>query len=175
MNSGQINIHILAMKKQTLLLVTSLALIPGCGNKNEVATTPGHALAAVDASRSTDTPTPAQASEQPSPLGNAKPQPVTAATPDLSNMAIGEKVYKGTCSICHKTGLNGAPRLGNKKDWEPRLAQGNEILYARAIDGYRGSKGSMPSRGSNPRLSDAEVKAAVDYIVANAIPSWSLE
>jgi cytochrome c5 len=163
------------MKKQTLLLLTSLALLPGCGNKNDVATTPGHTLAAVDTSRSADTSTPAQASEQPPQSNNAKRQRDTAAPPDLSYLAIGEKVYKGTCSICHKTGLNGAPRIGNKKDWEPRLAQGNEVLYSRAINGYRGSKGSMPSRGSNPRLSDAEIRAAVDYIVANAIPSWSLE
>lgn len=163
------------MKKQTLLLVTSLVMLPGCSNKNEVATTPGHALAAADASKSEDTSTPAQALEQPPQLNNAKPRPVTAAAPNLSNLTIGHMVYKGTCSICHKTGLNGAPRLGKKKDWEPRLAQGNEVLYARAINGYRGSKGSMPSRGSNPRLSDAEIRAAVDYIVANAIPSWSLE
>jgi cytochrome c5 len=65
--------------------------------------------------------------------------------------------------------------MGSKKDWEPRIAQGNDILYSRAINGYRGSKGSMPSRGSNPRLSEAEVKAAVDYMVANAVPSWSME
>jgi cytochrome c5 len=65
--------------------------------------------------------------------------------------------------------------VGTKKDWEQRLAQGNDVLYSRAINGYRGSKGSMPSRGSNPRLSEAEVKAAVDYIIEHSIPSWSVE
>jgi len=89
--------------------------------------------------------------------------------------AAGENIYKSTCSICHKTGLNGAPRLGSAKDWEPRIAQGNQVLYSHAINGFRGSKGSMPSRGSNARLSESEVKAAVDYMVAHAIPSWELD
>src|SRR3989338_7053078 len=101
--------------------------------------------------------------------GKAVAVPATAATPDL---ATGEKVYKGTCSICHKSGLKGAPRLGKKQDWEARLAQGKEVLYDRAINGYIGKKGSMPSRGSNSRLSEDEVKAAVDYMVVHAIPSW---
>ena len=88
-------------------------------------------------------------------------------------LVTGEKVYKSTCGICHKSGLKGAPRLGIKEDWEARLTQSNEILYNRAINGFRGKKGFMPSRGSNSKLSDAEVKAAVDYMVVHAIPSWS--
>jgi cytochrome c5 len=104
------------------------------------------------------------------PAAAAASSPVTA--PDL---ATGQKIYKSTCSICHKSGLRGAPRLGNKNDWEERLAQGNEILYDRAINGYRGKKGSMPSRGSNTKLSVDEVKAAVDYMVAHAVPSWTME
>lgn len=96
----------------------------------------------------------------------------TAAAPDL---ATGGKVYKSTCSICHKSGLRGAPRLGSKQDWESRLAQDKEILYDRAVNGYRGKKGNMPSRGSNTKLSVNEVKAAVDYMIEHAIPSWSME
>ena len=88
-------------------------------------------------------------------------------------LVTGEKVYKGTCSICHKSGLKGAPRLGIKEDWEARLTQSNEILYEHAVNGFRGKKGFMPSRGSNAKLSDAEVRAAVDYMVVHAIPSWS--
>ena len=65
--------------------------------------------------------------------------------------------------------------MGSSKAWESRIAQRKEVLYQHSINGFRGSKGSMPSRGSNPRLSEAEVKAAVDYIVENAIPSWSIE
>lgn len=91
----------------------------------------------------------------------------------VTGHATGEKVYKSTCSICHKSGLKGAPRLGVKEDWEGRLTQSNEILYEHAIKGFRGKKGVMPSRGSNAKLSDAEVRAAVDYMVVHAVPSWS--
>ena len=149
------------MKKQTLLIViASLALLSGCGGKNKEVAVPATA-ATPDAAAAPKPPSTPQPNE-------VKPQTV-AATPDL---ATGEKVYKGTCSICHKSGLKGAPRLGKKQDWEARLAQGKEVLYDRAINGYIGKKGSMPSRGSNSRLSEDEVKAAVDYMVVHAIPSW---
>lgn len=97
----------------------------------------------------------------------------SGSTPAAPGLATGEMVYKSTCSICHKSGLKGAPRLGIKEDWETRLTQSNEILYDHAVNGFRGKKGFMPSRGSNAKLSDAEVKAAVDYMVVHAIPSWS--
>ncbi|MDP2695579.1 MAG: c-type cytochrome [Gallionella sp.] len=145
------------MKKQTLIVIASLALLSGCGGKGKEVAVPA-----------TATPDMAAAPKPLSAPHEVKPQTVAAA-PDL---ATGEKVYKGTCSICHKSGLKGAPRLGKKQDWEARLAQGNEVLYDRAINGYIGKKGSMPSRGSNARLSEDEVKAAVDYMVVHAIPSW---
>ncbi len=149
------------MKKQTLIVIASLALLSGCGDKSkeEVAVPVAAAAPGVAAA-----PKPLSAPQP----NEVKPQ-TAAAAPDL---ATGEKVYKGTCSICHKSGLKGAPRLGKKQDWEARLAQGNEVLYDRAINGYIGKKGSMPSRGSNARLSEDEVKAAVDYMVVHAIPSW---
>jgi len=50
--------------------------------------------------------------------------------------------------------------------WEPRLEQGVATLYDHAINGYTGSAGMMPARGGNPTLSDAEVQAAVDYMLA---------
>ena len=146
------------MQKQILVLIASFTLLCGCGGKNkEIAAS---------------TPATAPLSAQQPPQNDAKPQPVSVASPDP---ATGEKVYKSTCSICHKSGLNGAPRLGSKKDWESRLAQGSEVLYGHALNGFRGSRGSMPSRGSNPRLSEIEVRAAVDYMTAHAIPSWTME
>lgn len=96
------------------------------------------------------------------------------AAPDAATLSLGERVYKTTCSICHQSGLRGAPKIGSAHDWESRLAQGKETLYKRAIGGYRGEKGSMPSRGSNAKLSENEVKAAVDYMVVHAIPAWSI-
>ena len=157
------------MQKQILIAIASLALLSGCGGKNKEVAAPVSAPAATATPNAAAAPMPPSA-PQPQP-NEPKPQAVATA-PDL---ATGEKVYKGTCSICHKSGLKGAPRMGNKQDWESRLAQGNEILYDRAINGYIGKKGSMPSRGSNARLSENEVKAALDYMVAHAIPSWTWE
>ena len=100
----------------------------------------------------------------------AAPGIVPAAAESPKEISAGEKVYRNTCSICHRLGLKGAPRLGDQDDWALRLAQGNEILYVHAVKGYRGSKGSMPSRGSNAKLSEGEVKAAVDYMVWYSMP-----
>ena len=62
----------------------------------------------------------------------------------------------------------GAPKPGDKADWGPRIAQGNDMLYKHAIEGFNGAKGSMPARGGNPALKDDEVKAAVDFMVAQS-------
>ena len=61
--------------------------------------------------------------------------------------------------------MAGAPLPGNKDEWAPRIAQGNDTLYKHAIEGYTGAKGLMPARGGNPKLTDDEVKAAVDFMV----------
>lgn len=100
----------------------------------------------------------------------AAPPPSPVGSAPLHDLATGEKVYRHTCSICHRVGLKGAPRLGDGKDWASRLSQGNEVLYDHAIHGYRGKKGSMPSRGSNAKLSEDEVKAAVDYMAWYSVP-----
>jgi cytochrome c5 len=79
--------------------------------------------------------------------------------------ADGEKTYKTVCFACHGTGVAGAPKLGDKANWGPRIAQGNETLYTHAIKGFTGKKGMMPAKGGNPSIADADVKAAVDYMV----------
>ena len=149
------------MQKQTLVVIASLALLYGCGGKDKEVALPAPAAVAAPNTAAAPMP-PAAPQSQPN---EAKPQ-AAAAAPDL---ATGERVYKSTCSICHKSGLGGAPRIDNKKDWESRIAQGNEVLYDRAINGYRGSKGFMPPRGSNIKLSENEAKAAVDYMVAHTM------
>jgi cytochrome c5 len=79
--------------------------------------------------------------------------------------ADGQKVYQSVCAMCHRTGVAGAPKLGDVAAWEGRIAQGIDVLYERSIKGFKGDKGTMPARGGRASLSDAEVKAAVDYIV----------
>jgi cytochrome c5 len=80
----------------------------------------------------------------------------------------GEAVFNQTCQVCHGAGVAGAPKVGDKADWGPRVAQGKDTLYQHAIGGFTGKKGVMPPKGGNTALADADVKAAVDYMVAKA-------
>lgn len=76
----------------------------------------------------------------------------------------GKSVYEKTCALCHGPGLAGAPKYGNKAEWAARLKAGTAKLYASAL---KGTANGMPGKGGNLTLSDAEVKAAVDYLVAS--------
>jgi cytochrome c5 len=86
-----------------------------------------------------------------------------AAAPAVNEQ--GKSVFGKTCAMCHAAGVAGAPKPGDKADWGPRIAQGNDVLYKHALEGFTGSKGQMPARGANAALPDAEIKAAVDYMV----------
>ena len=87
---------------------------------------------------------------------------VAAATID------GTSVYQSACMACHAAGIAGAPRVGDAGAWAKRIAQGNETLYTNAIQGLQGQAGVMPAKGGNMSLSDDEVKAAVDHMVAQS-------
>jgi cytochrome c5 len=80
----------------------------------------------------------------------------------------GQQVYQATCVVCHGAGIAGAPKLDDKGQWAKRIAKGVDTLYASAVNGVQGSAGVMPARGGNPALSNAEVRAAVDYMVARS-------
>jgi len=80
----------------------------------------------------------------------------------------GQQIYQAACVACHDAGVAGAPKLGDKGQWAKRIAKGIDTLYASAVNGVQGSAGAMPAKGGNPALSNAEVKAAVDYIVARS-------
>ena len=76
--------------------------------------------------------------------------------------AKGKEIYASKCAMCHDSGAAGAPVLGDKKAWKARIAQGKETLYKNAIKG----KGAMPPKGGAANLSDADVKAVVDYMIS---------
>ncbi len=77
-------------------------------------------------------------------------------------------VYEATCTACHGFGVLGAPKLGDQKAWKPRIAQGIETLYQHSIDGFIGESGVMPPKGGFSELSDDQIRALVDYMVAAA-------
>lgn len=81
----------------------------------------------------------------------------------------GEAIWKAHCSACHATGVAGAPKIGDNKEWAPILAKTSKAnLYDHAINGFKGARGYMPPKGGASSLSDAEVKAAVDYMVGKS-------
>lgn len=95
------------------------------------------------------------------------PAPAAAAAPTAA-VRDGQQVYQASCVACHDAGIAGAPKTGDKGQWTKRIAKGLSTLYASAVKGVTGSAGVMPAKGGNPALSDAEVKAAVDYMVARS-------
>ncbi len=88
----------------------------------------------------------------------------TAAAPAKDDAAKGKSVYDATCMACHAAGVAGAPKAGDKTVWAPRIKTGMEALYTSALKG----KNAMPPKGGNMSLADADVKAAVDYLVSLA-------
>lgn len=87
-----------------------------------------------------------------------------SATTKPAAPAEGKQVFDGTCTACHSTGVAGAPKLGDKTAWSPRIQQGVDTLVQHALQG----KNAMPPKGGNASLSDAQVRAAVEFMVSQA-------
>jgi cytochrome c5 len=90
---------------------------------------------------------------------------VEVVAADAVKVALsGDQVYQQNCLACHASGAMGAPMLGDKAAWGPRIAQGKDTLVKHAIEGIR----MMPARGGNAALSDEEVASAVTYMANEA-------
>jgi len=81
------------------------------------------------------------------------------------NATAGKAIYDGSCVACHAAGIMGAPKVGLKTAWTSRIPQGMEAMVQKSIKGYQGTKGMMPAKGGNMKLTDAEVGNAVAYMV----------
>ncbi len=86
------------------------------------------------------------------------------AAPAPASLEAGKTVYTAACAACHGTGIAGAPKTGDKTAWAARIKQGDTVLYEHAIKGFQGKTGVMPPKGGST-AADAEIKAAVDYMV----------
>ncbi|WP_027996740.1 c-type cytochrome [Simplicispira psychrophila] len=145
-------------KRSSLLAVAVLSLfLAACGEKT-----------------ATPTPAPAPAPVAPAPAPAETPPPAPAAQAPAAAVAVadnakGKSVYNKTCALCHGSGVAGAPKVGDKADWGPRVAQGKDTLYKHATEGFTGAKGMMPARGGSTTLTDDDVKAAVDFMADQSI------
>ena len=78
----------------------------------------------------------------------------------------GKTIFGDLCKTCHTIAATGAPQISDKAAWAPRVAQGLDTLVKHAIEGYQGPDGKlMPAKGGNPALTDAQLKATVEWMV----------
>jgi cytochrome c5 len=103
-------------------------------------------------------PAPVQA---PQPQQQAQAPAAQTAKPAASD---GKAIYDKVCFACHVQSVAGSPRLGDKEAWAPRIKQGMDALVQSVVKG----KGAMPPKAGNPALSDAEIRAAVDFMVSQS-------
>lgn len=87
----------------------------------------------------------------------------------LSGDRSGKEVVAAVCSACHEKGINGAPRIGDKKAWSQREAKGLGGLTQSALNGIR----KMPAHGGNPNVSDYEIQRAITYMVNQSGGHWA--
>jgi len=72
----------------------------------------------------------------------------------------GEQIVRAQCSKCHEKGLEGAPKIGDREAWIPRLKSGFDQVVRSAINGH----GAMPARGGIADVTDAEFRDAITYM-----------
>ena len=93
----------------------------------------------------------------------AAPKPAAGAA-GKPEAADGKAVYNQACMACHAQSVAGSPRLGDKAAWGPRIQQGMDTLVQSALKG----KGAMPPKGGFAQLTDAQVRAAVEFMVSQS-------
>ncbi len=109
----------------------------------------------------------AQTAAAPTPAPQAAAPQAQAEKPAAEKPAAagnGKAVYDKVCMVCHAQGVAGAPKLGDKAAWAPRMQQGMDTLVQSATKG----KGAMPPKGGNASLSDADLRAAVEFMVSQS-------
>jgi cytochrome c5 len=93
-----------------------------------------------------------------------EPTLVKEREPSAAELAKGESVYKQSCASCHDSGMTGAQKLTDAAAWGKLIKEGKDYLYNAAVSGSFGG----PAKGGDANLADADVKLAVDYMVAQA-------
>jgi cytochrome c5 len=137
--------------------------LPAAGAATAAAPAAAHAATAAPAGG-----TPASAAPTAAPAAAMPAAAVpAAAAPAVANADAGKALFNSACIACHGAGIAGAPKVADKAAWAPRIKQGNAVLYEHAIKGFQGKAGVMPPKGGSS-APDADVKAAVDFMVASS-------
>ncbi len=131
----------------TMLLMLSTITLTACGAEQKPATTPAQVEKTDKVNKSDE-------------MDATK----ATATTDSNQTNIGKTLYENNCQMCHGQGIAGAPKLADKPAWKHRIAKGKEALYISVLHGA----GGMPARGTADDASDEDIKAAVDYMIANS-------
>jgi len=146
---------------KNILVVALLSLVVfACGKSDEEAADVTNTSKDASDAQSTTV------SETPTGESVAASETVTQAPGQTDNAASGEAVYKRACVGCHMTGAAGAPRVGDASAWESRIARGSAALVQSAINGVPGT--AMMARGTCGTCSDDDIKAAVEYMIAQS-------
>ncbi|MEK6202750.1 MAG: c-type cytochrome [Psychrobacter sp.] len=153
------------------LSLSALLTLSACsGGDNTAADEP----AAVNETETVVVEPAAPAEAEPEPVVEAEPADVpavepeavsveAAAEPEVLAADAGATLYEKQCKVCHEKGLLAAPVFGDKEAWAPRIAKGIDTLHMHSAKGFN----KMPAQ-ANAEISEAQVHAAVDYMVAAA-------
>jgi len=107
---------------------------------------------------------PGEEQEASAPIAETVPDPEPVAT-----TMTGPQVYNDACNVCHGSGVGGAPIVGDTAAWTSRIAQGTDVLYDHAINGFAGGAPTpMLAKGGRVDLSDQAVRDAVDYMISES-------
>lgn len=103
-----------------------------------------------------------QAAAQAAALAAASSQVAYGGTTD------GKAIYDQLCTACHTSGVGKAPTL-TAAGFGARASKGVDTLYKHAIEGFTGPDGGiMPPKGGNPALSEEQIHATVDWMLAQS-------
>ena len=123
-------------------------------DKDTSADTPANTPIDTPENTSTDTLTDTSANTSTDTLANT--------TTTANNARSGESIYQSRCIVCHAAGLAGAPKLGDKNAWAPHVAKGKDAL----LDSVTHGLNAMPPMGTCMDCSQAELMAAIDYMLS---------
>ncbi len=89
---------------------------------------------------------------------------VAGALAFSGSLFAGEEIYKSKCFACHGTGAAGAPKVGDKEAWAPRIAKGMDTLLQHAKNGFN----AMPPKGTCMECTDEQLKSTIEYMISQS-------